>query len=198
MRFARWDDILALPAPGESLRGLTIFWHFARGCAFVAKGAVRQAHVERALLEEAYDGLNEGQRFGMLGSWTPLHELAIQALDARIATAHGDLTTAIRNWRTAVSEQDKLEHDGFYRELPIWYYPVRESLGALLLRNGYAAEAEKIFREDLSRNPHNPRSLFGLREALMIQNKADDARQINLQFESAWKGGGSRPRLGEF
>ena len=37
---------------------------------------------------------------------------------------------------------------------------MRESLGAALLADGQAAAAEKVFREDLDRNPRNPRSLL--------------------------------------
>jgi hypothetical protein len=53
-----------------------------------------------------------------------------------------------------------------YDEPPPWYFPIRESLGAALLRNGQAAEAEEVFREDLKRNRCNGRSLFGLMEKL--------------------------------
>ena len=52
---------------------------------------------------------------------------------------------------------------------------MRESLGAALLMNGDAAGAEKVFREDLDRNPRNPRSLWGLHQALMQQKRDYDA-----------------------
>ena len=74
-----------------------------------------------------------------------------------------------------------------YGEPPDWFFPVRESLGAALLLNGNASEAEKVFRDDLDRNPRNPRSLFGLREALKAQNKAYDAQFVDKQFQAAWK-----------
>src|SRR5262245_58157628 len=40
-----------------------------------------------------------------------------------------------------------------YGEPPDWLLPVRETLGSVLLQNGAAAEAEKVFRADLERNP---------------------------------------------
>ncbi len=49
--------------------------------------------------------------------------------------------------RHAVEIQDSLKYD----EPPDWFYPVRESLGAVLLLNGNAVEAEKVFQEDLGR-----------------------------------------------
>jgi hypothetical protein len=42
-----------------------------------------------------------------------------------------------------------------YGEPPAWYPPVRPMLGKLLLTNNQAAEAEKVCREDLERNPRN-------------------------------------------
>jgi hypothetical protein len=45
-----------------------------------------------------------------------------------------------------------------------------------------------VFREDLDRNPRNPRSLFGLAEALRAQNRAYDAQFVDKQFQANWKG----------
>jgi hypothetical protein len=74
-----------------------------------------------------------------------------------------------------------------YNEPADWYYPMRESLGAALLRSGQPAEAEKVFREDLARNPRNPRSLFGLWKSLEAE-KSSDAAWLKASFEAAWKG----------
>ena len=79
--------------------------------------------------------------------------------------------------------QDELNYD----EPADWYYPVRESLGAALLENGKAAEAEAVFRADLVQNPRNPRSLFGLQQALAAQNKTSVAAWVERQFAEAWK-----------
>lgn len=84
----------------------------------------------------------------------------------------------------AVSIQDTLK----YGEPPDWFFPVRESLGAAMLMNGDAAGAEKVFRADLDRNPRNPRSLFGLTQALKAQDRSYDASFVERQFQSSWKG----------
>jgi Tfp pilus assembly protein PilF len=109
--------------------------------------------------------------------------LAAHVLDARLAMASGDKDSAVANWRKAVEIEDTLNYD----EPPDWYYPVRESLGGALLSAGKAAEAEQVFREDLKRNPRNPRSLFGLMHSLRMQAKVADAVLVQTQFESAWK-----------
>ena len=64
---------------------------------------------------------------------------------------------------------------------------MRESLGAALLQDGQAAEAERMFRKDLELNPGNGRSLFGLWRSLEAENKAADAAAVRQQFDAAWK-----------
>jgi tetratricopeptide (TPR) repeat protein len=195
LQFARWDDVLALPEPDAKLKGLLFFWHYARGCAFAVKGDAAKAESERAAMEAAYKELPPGPAFGMTNNdWSPIRDIAAGTLDARIAASRGDLKTAIAHWRTAVAAQDQLK----YNEPADWYYPVRESLGAALLQNEQAAEAEAVFREDLKQNPRNPRSLFGLRQSLAAQSKTVDAQWIQASFTAAWKGEPGQPRLADF
>jgi hypothetical protein len=198
LRFARWDDILALPSPNEKFRGLTLFWHFARGCALAERSKVQEAQTEHDAMEQIYKSIPANQHFGMFGSWTAFHANTDVTLRTRIAEARGDTSMAIAQWRSAVAEQDRVERDNFYRELPAWYYTARESLGAALLQSGQPAQAEKVFREDLSINLRNPRSLFGLREALVAQGRTDEAKQVELQFEAAWQGLGIQLRIKDF
>ncbi len=194
LRFAHWDEVLALPAPDPKLTGLNFFWHYARGCAYAAKNQPAQADVEMAALEQIYKQLPPGPAFGMLYSdWATIHDLANDSLSARIAYARGDSAAAIEHWRAAVATQDKMRYD----EPADWYYPMRESLGAALLRSGKPAEAEKVFREDLIHNPRNPRSLFGLWKALEAE-KAPDAAWVKTSFDAAWKGKPGELRIEDF
>ncbi|HEV2402171.1 MAG TPA: hypothetical protein VGS27_34895 [Candidatus Sulfotelmatobacter sp.] len=184
VRFHRWDDVLALPAPSQGLGMTSAFWHFARGSAFAAKGQIANAEKERqfvaAVLKETPPDVefsfyfNKAQRF---------LDLAENILDARIAAAHGDHTQAISYWEKAVEVQDKL----YYGEPPEWFYPVRESLGGALLLSGQPEQAEAVFRADLEQNPRNPRSLFGLLNALEVQKKHDAAEEVGREFQTAWK-----------
>jgi len=111
-------------------------------------------------------------------------KIAEKVLGAKIALVNKDSNGAIAMLREAVAVQDTLK----YNEPPDWFFPVRESLGAALLLNSNAQEAEKVFREDLERNPRNPRSLYGLREALKAQGRDYDAGLVEKQFQSSWKG----------
>jgi len=185
MRFARWDEVLALPAPDPKLKGVTFVWCLARGYAWASKQRLKEAADEQSAMEQAFSQLPEGRAFGTLfNDWSVLHALAADTLAARIAAARGDANQAIRYWRHAVATQDEMNFD----DVPDWYYPIRESLGAALLRNKLAMEAEQAFREDLRRNPHNPRSLLGLSKALEAQQKGHEADLVRQSFEVAWKG----------
>jgi tetratricopeptide (TPR) repeat protein len=206
LRFAHWDDVLKLPAPDAKLVATTMFWHYARGCAFAAKDQKQDAEKELAEFQAIAAKMPAGPAFGIeYNDWNVITSLATHTLQARIATAWGDFansnsassamyTQAIDHWRLAVAIQDKMNYD----EPPEWYYPVRESLGATLYRAGKHAEAEAVFREDLQRNPHNPRSLFGIWKCLEAQKKTAEAQQARQQFESAWKQADTTLRIEDF
>ncbi len=195
MRFARWQEIKVLPAPDAKLVMSTCIWHFAQGSAYAATHQLERARAERAALEEARKTVPAGPAFGMLyNNASVLLDLASNSLDARIADAAGNHAAAIASWRKAVAIQDAMSYD----DPPEWFYPVRESLGAALLSDGQAAEAEKTSREDLRRNPRNPRSLFVLWQALLAQKKSADADWTHRQFVEAWKYSDTELRLNDF
>jgi len=102
-----------------------------------------------------------------------------------VALAKKDNAAAVRMFREAVAVQDTLKYD----EPQDWFFPVRESLGGVLLMNGDAKGAEQVFREDLTKNLRNPRSLFGLNQALKAQDRNSDAWFVEQEFRKAWKVG---------
>ncbi len=193
LRFHRWDEILGLPAPEPSTPVADLFWRFARALAFAAKGQLAEAEKERAAYGVEKSKVPAEIAFGF-NKPEAIYKVADGVLDARFAQARGDHTGAIAAWQRAAGAQDQLA----YGEPPDWYYPVRESLGAALLRNGQAAAAEAVFRADLAKNPRNGRSLFGLLQALEAQQKALDAKWVRRQFETAWKEADVTLRIEEF
>src|SRR6476620_2872981 len=164
VRFHRWSDILAAKPPDPAMKVSTVFYHFARGMALAATGKVADAEAEHKLVSEAEQATPEDVVFAMPvnNKAKDILKIAKNVLGAKIALVKKDNEGAMTMLRQAVVIQDSLK----YNEPPDWFFPVRESLGAVLLSSGNAVEAEKVFREDLDHNPRNPRSLFGLREAL--------------------------------
>ena len=74
-----------------------------------------------------------------------------------------------------------------YNEPSDWPYPVRHTLGAVLLMAGRVAEAEAVYKADLERNPENGWALFGLATSLRVQKRTDEAERSRQRFEAAWK-----------
>jgi tetratricopeptide (TPR) repeat protein len=204
VRFRKWDEVLSFPEPPESkvdaydghgahaLRG---FWHFARGLAFVGKRRIDQSQAELdALRSEAalapaaasFDGPPDVRH--VLDKITKSIDacylkIAGAILGSRIAEAQRRMPQAIELMRTAVKLQDEMP----YSEPPPWFYPVGESLGALLLRRGSPAESEAVFRETLRRSPNDPRALLGLSAALQAQGRKSDAAAQKARFQAAWR-----------
>ena len=193
VRFHKWDKILKMPKPDPEMKIVTVFWHFARGMALAAKGSVNEADAEYQAVSDAEKNTPEDAVFAMpvYNKAKDVLKIARDVLGAKIALAKKDKAGTVALLQSAVAAQDTLK----YAEPEDWFFPVRESLGAALLMNGDNAGAEKVFREDLDRHPRNPRSLFGLQQALKAQGKEYDAGFVQKQLQASWKGGSTQLKL---
>ena len=187
IRFHHWNELLKMPAPDPAMKTASVFWHFGHGLALAGTGKVAEAEAEYKIVSDAEAATPPDVIFQMPinNKAKDIMKIAEDVLGAKVAMAKKDQAGAIAMLRQAVAIQDTLK----YGEPPDWFYPVRESLGGALLISGDAAGAEKVFREDLDRNPRNPRSLFGLQQALLLQKRDYDAGFVQKQFETSWKGG---------
>ncbi len=185
VRCHRWDDLLAMQPPTAKTPALRAFWLYGHGSALAARSQLTQADAEEKELASIVKATSRDEIFMPPvenHSWQIFH-IADDLLAARIAIARGDKTQAITLLRDAVSNQDQLLYD----EPPDWYFDARETLGGVLLTNGDAQGAEAVFRESLTKNPRNPRSLFGLSESLKQQKRDYEATLVQKQFETAWQ-----------
>jgi tetratricopeptide (TPR) repeat protein len=187
VRFHKWDAILAMKEPDAEMKAAVGFWHFARGMALAGKGRISEAEAEYKIVAEAEKATPPNAIFQMpINNKTKdILKIAENVLGAQVALAKKDNAAAVRMLREAVAVQDTLKYD----EPQDWFYPVRESLGGVLLMTGDAKGAEQVFREDLAKNLRNPRSLFGLHRALQAQDRNSDAWFVEQEFRKAWKGG---------
>lgn len=186
VRCERWDDLLAASEPQAQTTALKVLWLYGRGMALAARNKLAEAEETRKQLTAVATTVPRDEIFmpPVENHSSQVYHIASQILAARIAEAKGDRPAAVNLLRDAVAAQDQL----LYNEPADWYYPVRESLGGMLLQSGDAKAAEQVFREDLERNPRNPRSLFGLAESLKRQGRDYDASWVRQQFETAWQG----------
>jgi len=182
VRFGRWDDILKAPEPPKDMVVLSAMWLYARSSAYAATGKLKESVAERDAFAKLAAKLPADVSQDFMNPAKTIMDLTLTVLDARIAEAKGDPATAIEQWKKAVALWDTLA----YNEPADWYYPVRESLGGALLRDGKAAEAETVFRRDLQSNPRSGRSLYGLWQSLVAQKKDSDAAWVKQQFDAAW------------
>jgi tetratricopeptide (TPR) repeat protein len=190
IRFRRWDDLLKSPEPDRTTPVTNAFWHFGRGIAYAATGKVEQAEAEQKAFTDSEKTFLADAMWGQ-NKIDNIMKIAKDVLAARIALAKGDKKSAIELFKRAVAIEDALA----YNEPADWDLPVRESLGGVLLSSGDYAEAEKVFRADLIRNPRSGRSLFGLLESLNRQGKRRAAARVQKEFKAAWKNADARLRV---
>ena len=169
--FGRWDDVLNEAVPPSDLRFSTALTMYARGVAYAAKNQTTEATAAldtvRAIAGVASDPLMK-----------TVLDIAHHALAGEIAFRGRDLNAAESHFRAAMQLEDSL----LYMEPPHWYYPIRHSLGAVLLAKGQAAAAEQLYRQDLKRFPENTWSLHGLQAALRAQGKGQDADALDARI----------------
>jgi hypothetical protein len=86
---------------------------------------VTKAAHERDATEGIYKRLVPVSTPAALGTWSFLFQIPLEATDARISSAKGDLNDAIEleHWRDAISIEDRQEKMEFYREIPAWLLP---------------------------------------------------------------------------
>ena len=88
-------------------------------------------------------------------------------LEGEILRSDDKLKYALKAFEKAVKAEDKIDYDE-PEPLP---FSARHWLGAALLDLERPQDAERVYREDLKKHPHNGWSLFGLKQALAAQGK---------------------------
>jgi tetratricopeptide (TPR) repeat protein len=176
VRFGRFSDIKTLgERPAADIpAGM---WDFAQGYAAVRAGdlAAARRHLDR--LMTAASSSTAVFKFhpaktllGMVGG----------ILEGELHRARGDTAAAIAAFERAVALDDSIVIDD-PEPLP---FPARHWLGAALADAGRFADAERVYRADLVRHPHNGWSLVGLRLALKGQRRG--TRLVDDDLQASW------------
>jgi hypothetical protein len=173
LTFGLWEEVLEAPMPSADLNTATTMAHYARGIAFAstARGAEAAAEldaIDRLMAEQEISEEEQGP--------DAVITIARHSLAGELALRTGDAAGAAEHLRTAAEMEDGM----IYEEPPLWYLPVRHSLGRALL--------EETYLEDLERFPENGWALFGLAQALRAQGKAAAADEAEGRFREAWSG----------
>ena len=180
-RFGRWDEIIAEPAPPETLLVTTAIWRAHRAIAFAAKKDFANAEIEYTKFRNARAAI-------------PLAVLEMGGMDDRFLEVsdlfiRGEIALQKERWTLAtelLTDAAAIESTLAYGEPPQWLQPIRHTLGAVYLATNQYAKAEQCYREDLEKWPNNGWSLFGLSKALTGLGKKKAAQETLANYEKHW------------
>jgi tetratricopeptide (TPR) repeat protein len=182
--FGKWDEILNYPQPQEERPYMVAVWHYARAMAFIAQNDLDKAEIELSSLKEFKDNKNiDDLSIWGINSAGTLVKIGYEVVSGELAVKQKNYPLAISHLQKAV----ELEYSLRYDEPPTWFYPCSQNLGAILIESGRYEEAQKVYEENLAEVPENGWSLFGLYEALLKQNKNEEAKEVKKRFKEAWK-----------
>jgi tetratricopeptide (TPR) repeat protein len=183
VRFARWEEILREPKPMKDAVYWTGIWHYARAMAYLHSARLEEASRELRAIETIVGDSSSLQTLVGYSNARTLLRIARGIVAGELAAKAGSFDEAVAHLDRAVRLEDGL----LYGEPPDWYYPVRHTLGAVLLEADRADEAEVVYWQDLARNPENGYALIGLAQSLRAQGRDEEAASIQARFDLAWK-----------
>jgi len=182
VRFGLWDEMIALGAPDPRASGLTAGYLYGRGVALAARGRIKDANATLAELHAL--AVRAADESAALESLRGVLGVAEPIVAARIAASEGRNDDAVTLLQQAVAAEDSLPR----AQAPAqWFFPARHLLGAQLLIARRAGEAQRVYRDDLTRNPANGWALYGLAAALRAQGRAADAERVMREFAASWR-----------
>lgn len=180
LRFGKWKDVLAEPAPHKALELDTAIWLYARAFAQANTGDLKGAQASRARIA-ALQKIKFDKYVAFNVPAEAMIPVALASVDGEIARKSGDLAGAIAHFQKA----QELERALPYTEPAYWHRPVAHLLGAALLEAGKPAEAEAVYKDSLHHYRRDGWALAGLVKALEAQGK--DAAQAKAELAEAWK-----------
>ena len=182
IRFGEWQQVLDSPMPPEWRFISVAVAHSSRAIAFANLGRSKDARAELARFDDAVADIPDGWEM----AFNPPEEgMKVMRLftEGEMLFKEGRRSEGLAILEEAVALEDSLR----YAEPPVCMQPIRHALGALLLVDGQYKKAEGVFMEDLERHPRNGWALLGLRDALIGQERSDEAASINTSFRTAWR-----------
>jgi tetratricopeptide (TPR) repeat protein len=178
-RFGQWDKVLAANPMPAGMAFPEAMRHYARGLAFNAQNNADDAKKELGAVRAAIEATPEDTR-KFMNPARLLLGICRDVLAGEVSLTEGKTDEGLELLRKAVAAEDTVGYD----EPPDWYTPTRHALGAALLKAGKAAEAEKVYQDDLTHNPENGWALFGLVQSLKAQSK--DTAAAEQRLKKAW------------
>lgn len=192
IRFGKWHEILeeVIPEDKDLYLNTTAMLHYARAIAFSTLHRFEEADAERKSFKVAQANIPEKQYFFQENDCEDIFKVAEAMMNGEVEYHKGNYDVAFDFLRQAVYLDDNL----LYGEPWAWMMPTRHALGALLLEQGHAKEAEAVYRADLGldnsisrpmQHPNNVWSLQGYVTCLEQLGKNTEADMMRLQLNLA-------------
>ena len=191
IRFGKWQEIIEqeLPENQALYCSTTAMMLYAKAVAHSALGNIEEAEQARAAFLLAKEKVPDSRR--VHNNIVPdLLAVAEEMLNGELEYRRGNFEEAFEHLRRSVALDDALPYDEPWG----WMQPARHALGALLLEQGRAEEAEAVYRADLGldrtlsracQHPGNLWSLHGLYECLTRRGESLEALHIKQQLDQA-------------
>ncbi len=191
IRFGKWQEIIGERLPTDTgLYCVTVaLGLYAKAVAYAATGDIPAAEEHREHFEAARERVPQS-RLLFNNTCRDVLAIASEMVCGEIDYRKGNHATAFDHLRNAVALEDNLPYDEPWG----WMQPTRHALGALLLEQGEAEQAEAVYRSDLGfdpevirarRHPENVWALHGLHESLIRQGKEHEASLIAPRLDLA-------------
>ncbi len=184
VKFAKWDDILAIENEVPDLVYPSAILHYAKGMAHLGKGNLETAKDELGLLEliATKESLKEITIWDINSAYD-LVQIANKILKAEILSKEKRYMESIALLNEAIAMEDALN----YNEPPDWFFSVRHNLGAIQLDAKQYENAIKTYTQDLKRLPKNGWALKGLKIAYQELGDIENQKETENKFKEAWR-----------
>lgn len=186
-RFEKWDSLLAMQKPANSLVYANIIYEFGKGMAEAARNDTRSARLR-------VDKIDELMKEESLAIEMKPFSAAIEGAKTARNLLVGEIHLREKEFAKAVNhlqQAAETELAMVYNEPRDWFLNPHQYLGNAHLQAGDYAKAEEVFRKDLSLNANNVWSLRGLLTAQKkLQNKRAAASTAKALKQAAARSDG--------
>jgi tetratricopeptide (TPR) repeat protein len=177
VRFGRFDEIQEMTARPERSDIAAGVWDFGQGYAWLRTG---EKDLARAYLNDVRAAAATSKEMFRVHTAHDFLGVLAAILEGEIDRADGKLDRAIADFEGGVKQYDGLTYD---EPEPFPFSP-RHWLGAALLEAKRPADAERVYRDDLKKHPHNGWALIGLKGALEMQGH--HSTDVDKDLERSW------------
>ena len=183
VKFARWDDLGAEAPPDSTMPYAMAIWEYAQGMSALGRSDITAAGQRLAALKTlASDTALQELKIWGINPASEVVRIAQEVLEGELLAAQNKHDEAIAILRIAAEHEDALN----YQEPPDWSFPVRHTLGDVLVKAGRYDEAIATYDEDLAVWKENGWSLIGKKVALEAAGRKAEAADVRQRFERAW------------